>query len=206
MREALGPDIDIMIDVNMGWSADVAIEMGRKFEKYDIYWLEEPVPADDFAGYQRIAAALDMRVVGGETHFTRYDLRPFFINPCLPILQPDPMRGGMTDLRKISALADTFGITIAPHLFPELNVHLLASIPNGIWCETWADRRPLGRSARDCQRHDHGAGAARTRAAVQGRGAEVQDLAGRAFPSSRPRAEGGAIAPDEGSHRHRNIT
>jgi L-alanine-DL-glutamate epimerase-like enolase superfamily enzyme len=135
MREAVGPDIDIMIDVNMGWSADVAIEMGRKFEQYDIYWLEEPVPADDFAGYQRIAAALDMRVVGGETHFTRYDLRPFFINPCLPILQPDPMRGGMTDLRKIATLADTWGVTIAPHLFPELNVHLLASIPNGIWAE-----------------------------------------------------------------------
>src|SRR5437763_1042870 len=133
--EAVGPSIDIMIDVNMGWSADVAIEMGRKFEAYDIYWLEEPVPADDFAGYQRIAAALDMRVVGGETHFTRYDLRPFFLNPCLPILQPDPMRGGMTDLRKIATLADTWGITIAPHLFPELNVHLLASIPNGIWAE-----------------------------------------------------------------------
>src|SRR3954463_15716864 len=135
MREAVGPDIDIMIDVNMGWSADVAIEMGRKFEQYDIYWLEEPVPADDFAGYLRIAAALDLRVVGGETHFTRYDLRPFFINPCLPILQPDPMRGGMTDLRKIATLADTWGIAIAPHLFPELNVHLLASIPNGIWAE-----------------------------------------------------------------------
>jgi L-alanine-DL-glutamate epimerase-like enolase superfamily enzyme len=45
------------------------------------------------------------------------------------------MRGGMTDLRKIATLADTWGITIAPHLFPELNVHLLASIPNGIWCE-----------------------------------------------------------------------
>src|ERR1043166_1058839 len=135
MREAVGPDIDIMIDVNMGWSADVAIEMGRKFEQYNIYWLEEPVPADDFAGYQRIAAALDMRVVGGETHFTRYDLRPFFLNPCLPILQPDPMRGGMTDLRKIATLADTWGLTIAPHLFPELNVHLLASIPNGIWAE-----------------------------------------------------------------------
>src|SRR5256885_2026609 len=101
--------IDIMIDVNMGWSADVAIEMGRKFEQYNIYWLEEPVPADDFAGYQRIAAALDMRVVGGETHFTRYDLRPFFINPCLPILQPDPMRGGMTDLRKMATLGDKIG-------------------------------------------------------------------------------------------------
>jgi L-alanine-DL-glutamate epimerase-like enolase superfamily enzyme len=135
MREALGPDIDIMIDVNMGWTADVAIQMGRKFEEYDIYWLEEPVLADDFAGYMRIAEALDMRIVGGETHFGRYDLRPFLENPLLPILQPDPMRGGLTDLRKTAAIADTWGMTMAPHLFPELNVQLLASIPNGLWIE-----------------------------------------------------------------------
>src|ERR1700745_2957436 len=88
MREALGPDIDIMIDVNMGWTADVAIQMGRKFQDYNIYWLEEPVVPDDFAGYLRIAEALDLRIVGGETHFTRFDLKPFFENPRLPILQP----------------------------------------------------------------------------------------------------------------------
>ena len=63
-----------MIDVNMGWTADVAIQMGRKFQDYDVYWLEEPVLADDFAGYLRIAEALDLRIVGGETHFTRFDL------------------------------------------------------------------------------------------------------------------------------------
>ena len=131
MREALGPDIDIMIDVNMGWSADQAIQVGRKFEEHDVYWLEEPVPAEDFAGYFRIAEALDLRVVGGESHFTRYDLRPFFEHPCLPILQPDPMRGGLTELRKIATLADTWGMTIAPHLFHELTVQLMASIPNG---------------------------------------------------------------------------
>ncbi len=135
MREALGPDIDIMIDVNMGWSADVAITMGRKFEEFDIYWLEEPVTADDYAGYLRCAEALDMRVVGGETHFGRADLKPLLENPRIPILQPDPMRGGLTELRKIATVADTWGMTIAPHLFPELNVHLLASIPNGIWAE-----------------------------------------------------------------------
>ena len=61
---------------------------------YDIYWLEEPVPADDFKGYMRVADALPIRIVGGETHFTRFDLRPFFENPRMPILQPDPMRGG----------------------------------------------------------------------------------------------------------------
>ena len=93
------------------------------------------MPAHDFAGYMRIAEALDLRIVGGETHFTRFDLRPFLENPRLPILQPDPMRGGLTELRKIAALADTWGMTLAPHLFPELNVHLLASIPNGLWIE-----------------------------------------------------------------------
>jgi L-alanine-DL-glutamate epimerase-like enolase superfamily enzyme len=135
MREAVGPDIAIMIDVNMGWTADVAIQMGRKFQDYDVYWLEEPVVPDDFAGYLRIARALDLRIVGGETHFTRFDLKPFFENPCLPILQPDPMRGGLTELRKIATVADTWNMTLAPHLFPELNVQLLASIPNGLWIE-----------------------------------------------------------------------
>jgi L-alanine-DL-glutamate epimerase-like enolase superfamily enzyme len=135
MREALGPDMDIMIDINMGWTADVAINQGRKLLDCDVYWLEEPVPADDFKGYMRVAEALPIRIVGGETHFTRFDLRPFFENPRIPILQPDPMRGGFTDLRKIATLADTWGLTMAPHLFPELNVQLLASIPNGIWIE-----------------------------------------------------------------------
>ena len=111
MREELGPGVDIMIDINMGWTADVAIQMGRKFQDYDIYWLEEPVVPDDFAGYLRIAEALDIRIVGGETHFTRFDLKPFFENPRLPILQPDPMRGGMTELRKIAEIAQLAGFT-----------------------------------------------------------------------------------------------
>jgi L-alanine-DL-glutamate epimerase-like enolase superfamily enzyme len=141
MREAVGPEIEIMIDVNMGWTADVALQMGRKFQDYDVYWLEEPVPAEDFAGYLRLAEALDLRIVGGETHFTRYDLRPFLENPKLPILQPDVMRGGLTELRKIAALADTWGMSLAPHLFPELMVQVMASIPNGIWLEQmgWLD-------------------------------------------------------------------
>jgi L-alanine-DL-glutamate epimerase-like enolase superfamily enzyme len=130
MREALGSGPVIMIDVNRGWTADLAIEVGRKIEPYDIYWLEEPVRVDDFEGYARVARALTMRVVGAENHYTRWDLRPFFRDPCVPILQPDFMRGGLTEMRKIAAVADTYGIRIAPHLFPELMVHMLCSIPN----------------------------------------------------------------------------
>ena len=114
MREALGP-ADIMIDVNMGWTADEAIQIGRRFEEHDVYWVEEPVVCEDFAGYLG-SRALD-KIVGGETHFTRFDAR-FAENPRLPILQPDVMQGGFTELRKIAALADTWGMTLAPHLSP----------------------------------------------------------------------------------------
>lgn len=130
MRDSLGPEVSIMTDANMAWTADEAIQTGLKLQAYDLYWLEEPVAAEDFKGYLRVANALTTRVVGGESHFTRYDLRPFLENPCLPVLQPDVMRGGLTDLRKVAVLADTWGMKIAPHLFHELMVHVNASIAN----------------------------------------------------------------------------
>lgn len=131
VRDAVGEDIDIMVDANMAYTADHAILMGKKIQEYGVYWLEEPVVPDDYEGYFRIANALDTRVVGGESHFTRFDLKPFFQNPVCPILQPDVIRGGLTELRKIAAIADTFGLKIAPHLYPELMIQLMASITNG---------------------------------------------------------------------------
>ena len=114
-------NIDIIVPMPrgaMGWDADTAIQAGHRIDEFDPYWLEEPVMAEDFAGYRRIAAALKTRIVGGESHFTRNDLRPFFEAPHpVPILQPDPMRGGYTELRKIAAAAEPWGIRIAPHLF-----------------------------------------------------------------------------------------
>ena len=141
MREALGPDIEIMVDVNMGWTADTAIQAGRYFDDAEVYWMEEPVVCEDFDGYRRVTRHLRTRVVGGETHYTRYDMRPFFRHPSTPILQPDVMRGGLTELRKIAATADTWGITIAPHCFHELMVHVAASIPNASYLEymDWND-------------------------------------------------------------------
>jgi L-alanine-DL-glutamate epimerase-like enolase superfamily enzyme len=99
------------------------------------------VVAEDFAGYRRIAAALKTRIVGGESHYGRNDLRPFFEHPSTPILQPDPMRGGYSELRKIAAAAEPWGIRIAPHLFHETMVHVMASIPNANYLEymDWND-------------------------------------------------------------------
>jgi len=141
MREALGDDIEIMVDVNQGWTADEAIEGGRRLDPYRLTWLEEPVVADDFDGYHRVADALDTPVVGGENHFLSPDLRPFYASGKIPILQPDIMRGGYTGLRTIAADAHRAGIRIAPHVFPEMSTHLTASIPNPSWLEDmgWYD-------------------------------------------------------------------
>ena len=135
MRATLGSDIEIMVDVNQGWSVDEAIEVGRQLDRYRPAWLEEPVMADDFEGYHRIADAIETPVVGGENHFLSHDLKPFFESGKIPILQPDIMRGGYTGLREIARNAHRAGIAIAPHLFPELSSHLNAAIENPSWLE-----------------------------------------------------------------------
>lgn len=141
MRATLGGGTEIMVDINQGWTVDEAIEVGKKLDEFDLYWLEEPVMADDFEGYHKIANALTTPVVGGENHFTHHDLKPFFASGKIPILQPDIMRNGYTGLRVIAENAHRAGIKIAPHLFPELMTHFLASIPNPSWLENmgWYD-------------------------------------------------------------------
>ena len=118
MREALGPDIEIMVDVNQAWTADEAIRRGGRLEPFNIAWLEEPVLADDYDGYHKIADALSIPIVGGENHFLDYDLRPVYDSKKIPILQPDIMRGGYTGLRAVAARAHAAGLKIAPHVFP----------------------------------------------------------------------------------------
>lgn len=135
MRAALGDDIDIMVDVNQGWNAEEAISVGSRLDALNLAWLEEPVIADDFDGYHRIAGALQTPIVGGENHFTHHDLKPFFASAKIPILQPDIMRGGYTELRVIAEHAARAGLAFAPHMFPELSVHLVASISNPSWLE-----------------------------------------------------------------------
>ena len=84
VREAVGPEVDVMVDVNMAWTADQAILMGRKFEPFEIYWLEEPVSPEDFRGYFRIAEALDTRVVGGRATSPAMTFAPSSSTPGSP--------------------------------------------------------------------------------------------------------------------------
>lgn len=164
MRATLGDGIEIMIDANQGWSVEEAIAVGKRLDAYELSWLEEPVMADDFEGYARIGAVIETPLATGENNFTHRDLLPFLKGGHVAVLQPDIMRGGYTDLRIIAERAHGAGLAFAPHLFPELSVHLNASVPNGAWLEYmgWHDHLwvepllPVGGMLTPTDRPGHG--------------------------------------------------
>jgi L-alanine-DL-glutamate epimerase-like enolase superfamily enzyme len=138
VRKALGPDIDILIDANNRWNAYDAIKFGRMVEKYEPYWFEEPVEPDDFAGCAEVKRALDIPIVAGENEFTRWGARDLIEANSADILNLDTViSGGITEYRKIAALASAHHIPVAPHGDPFMAVHLLASTPNTLIMETY---------------------------------------------------------------------
>jgi len=138
VRDAVGPDVDIMIDANNAWNAYDAIKFGRMVEKYDPYWFEEPVEPDDFAGCAEVKKALDIPIVAGENEFTRWGARDLIQADSADILNLDVVvSGGITEYRKIAALASAFHIPVAPHGNPHMAVHVLASVPNTLIMETY---------------------------------------------------------------------
>ncbi len=138
VREALGPNIDIMMDANGKWRAYEAIRFGRAVEKYNPYWFEEPVEPDDYAGSAEVKKALDTPVVMGENEFTRWGCRELIQAGSADILNFDTViAGGITECRKIAALASAFHIPVAPHGSPFMAAHLLASTSNGLIMETY---------------------------------------------------------------------
>ncbi len=138
VRQALGDDIDILIDANNKWRAYEAIRFGRAVEKYQPFWFEEPVEPDDFAGCAEVRQALDIPIVAGENEFTRWGCRELLVNGSCDILNPDTVKaGGITEYRKIAALASAFHVPVAPHGEPQMAIHLLASTPNTLIMETY---------------------------------------------------------------------
>ncbi len=149
VREAIGPNIDLLVDGNNVYASYEAIKMARKMEAYDVFWFEEPVPAEDIEGSARVAHAIDMPLAAGENEFTRYGFRDLIINQALDIAQPDATWcGGITEARKIAAMASAWNITCVPHSFSSAialmsNLHFSASIPNSMFQEFDRNYNPL---------------------------------------------------------------
>ena len=138
VREAIGPKIDLLVDANNKWKAYEAIRFGRAVEKYDIFWFEEPVEPDDFKGCAEVRQALDIPIVAGENEFTRWGCRELLEARSADILNLDTViAGGITEYKKIAALASAYHTPVSPHGNPFMAVHLLASVSNGLIMETY---------------------------------------------------------------------
>jgi L-alanine-DL-glutamate epimerase-like enolase superfamily enzyme len=136
MREAIGPDIDLMCDINQLWSVNQAIEVGRRIEPYQLFWLEDPTTHDDYPGLARIADALDTPIAAGEYHYGIVPFRHLLEHRSIDIVMIDLLRaGGITQWMKIAGMAEAFNLPVVSHLIPELHVHLIAAIPNGLTVE-----------------------------------------------------------------------
>ncbi|MBI1733578.1 MAG: mandelate racemase/muconate lactonizing enzyme family protein [Candidatus Rokubacteria bacterium] len=136
MREAIGPDVDLMCDVNQLWSVNHAIEVGRRIEPYHLYWLEDPVAHDDYAGLARVADALTAPIAAGEYHYGIVPFRHMLEARSIDIVMIDLVRvGGITQWMKVAGMAEAFNLPVVSHLVPEIHVHLIAAIPNGLTVE-----------------------------------------------------------------------
>ena len=144
IREAIGPDIDLMCDINQHWSVHQAIDIGRRIEDVHLYWIEDVTAHDDFAGLARVADALATPVAGGEYTYGAVPFRHMLEARSVDIAMIDLMRaGGITPWLKIAGMAEAFNVPVVSHVLPELHVHLIAGIPNGLTVEYIAWSLPL---------------------------------------------------------------
>ena len=156
-REAAGPDMNIMIDLGFypgadlhtGWDAATVLEFARRIEPLKPFWLEEFLPPDDLRGFARVAAGTTIRTAGGENLATRHEFTDLMDIGRVSIVQPDVTRsGGLTECRRIAALADQRGIPCIPHawstgLIKAASMHLVAAIPNALYLEYTLSDLPL---------------------------------------------------------------
>jgi L-alanine-DL-glutamate epimerase-like enolase superfamily enzyme len=135
MREAVGDDFDILVDVNNAYLPHTAIKRARQLEEYGVWHFEEPLAAHDHTGYAALAAAVDIPIASGEQEYTKWQFRDLIQHAQIDILQPDVIKcGGITEFRKIAALAETFNKPITVHntqptVGTIAHLHLWASSP-----------------------------------------------------------------------------
>ena len=117
-REALGPDVGIMVDAHGTFTARDAMRFARKVTDCDLEWFEEPISADDLEGQAELRRQTDIPIAAGESLMTRFDFRDALAARSVDILQPDPaICGGITETQRIADLAATHQVRVAPHLW-----------------------------------------------------------------------------------------
>ncbi len=144
-RDAVGPDVHLMLDANNAWSdVPTALEYCRRWEKYDPYWIEEPFGPDDVDGHAKLAELTPIVVATGEIAYGRWYHKELLDKRGAEILQTDLcVCGGVTEWKRIAALAAGYGVTMCPHWFHDAHAPLVAATPNGRYVEFFIDDQVL---------------------------------------------------------------
>ena len=148
-REALGPDRTLMLDGGMAYTVERARELLERLDGVGLYWLEEPLAADDYDGYRRLADSTDVRLAAGEADSGVDPYRALVEHGHVRVLQPDLARcGGFTVARGIAALAAKHGVEVVPHCFSTgvlvaASLHFVASLRRPTWSEYSVAASPL---------------------------------------------------------------
>ena len=144
-RDAIGPDVLLMLDDNNGW-ADLprALEYTRRFETYEPYWIEEPFGPDAIDLHARLAQLTSRTIATGEIEVGRWRFRELVAAGGAEILQADAaVCGGISEWRRIAAHAGSCGVTVSPHWFHDLHAPLVAATPNARYVEFFTDDQVL---------------------------------------------------------------
>jgi galactonate dehydratase len=136
VRDAVGPDVELLIEMHGRFSASTAIRIAGKLTRFDPAWIEEPVPPENLKALAKVAAHTDIPIATGERMHTRYDYRELFESQCADIIQTDITHsGGLLEAKKLAGTAETHYMLMAPHnvggpISTAANLHLAASTVN----------------------------------------------------------------------------
>jgi L-alanine-DL-glutamate epimerase-like enolase superfamily enzyme len=135
-RKAAGDHMEIMIDIGKRYRLKQAMYVAKAMEQMNIYWLEEPLPAEDLAGYKRLTESTTTRIATGEEESGRLAFARLINEAGVDIIQPDISRcGGLTEAKKIASMAADNNIVMVPHAFKTgilvaASIHLIAATPD----------------------------------------------------------------------------
>jgi len=128
VREAVGPQMRLMVDANHGYDVLEAISFGRRAEELDLDWFEEPVVPEQLGAYRAVREGQPIPVAGGETWHTRWGMREPIETRAVDIVQPDLAgTGGFTEARRIADLAALHGVRLVPHVWGTA-IHIAAAL------------------------------------------------------------------------------
>ena len=144
-REAIGPDVELMLDANNAWhDLPTAMQYMRRFEAYNPYWIEEPFFPDDIENHARLAKLTRVPVATGEIGTGRWHFKEILDKGAAAILQTDALVcGGISEWKRIAATAASYNVTLCPHWFHDLHVHLVAATTNARYVEFFPDDQVL---------------------------------------------------------------